>query len=58
MLNNLPNKQHIMLIAHNANYDCRFILQYLSKENPLVKGGRVLTCDGIFYRYGDVNQKR
>ena len=45
MLNNLPNKQHIMLIAHNANYDCRFILQYLTKENPLVKGNRILTCD-------------
>ena len=57
MLINLPNKQHIMLIAHNANYDCRFILQYLTRENPLVKGNRVLTCDGIFYRYGDIKQK-
>ena len=24
MLNNLPYKKHILLIAHNANYDCRF----------------------------------
>ena len=32
MLNNLPNKQHILLIAHNASYDCRFVLQYSSKD--------------------------
>ena len=44
MLNDLPYKPNIMLIAHNANYDCRFLLEYLSKENTLVKGGRILTC--------------
>ena len=32
MLNDLPDKPAIMLIAHNANYDCRFLLEYLSKE--------------------------
>jgi hypothetical protein len=41
MLNNLPDKLNIMLIAHNANYDCRFLLKYLSHEKPLVKGGRI-----------------
>ena len=45
-----------MLIAHNANYDCRFLLEYLSKENTLVKGGRVLTCSGYYYRYQDKKQ--
>ena len=33
MLNALPtNKHEILLIAHNADYDCRFILQYLQKK--------------------------
>ena len=25
MLNNLPNKPKIMTIAHNSNYDCRYL---------------------------------
>ena len=45
-----------MLIAHNANYDCRFLLTYLSHEKPLVKGGRILSCNAIFFRYGDIKQ--
>ena len=57
MLNNLPNKKNIMLIAHNANYDCRFILKSSSKERPLVKGSRILTCQAVFYRNNDINQK-
>ena len=55
-LNDLPYKGNIMLIAHNANYDCRFLLEYVSKENTLVKGGRILTCCGYFYRYQDQTQ--
>ena len=46
-----------MLIAHNANYDCRFLLKYLSKERPLVKGSRILTCQAIFYKNNDVKQQ-
>ena len=63
MLNNLPNKKSIMLIAHNANYDCRFLLKHLSQERPLVKGSRILTCQAVFYRNsiqgmpGDITQK-
>ena len=34
MLNNLPNKPKIMTIAHNSNYDCRFLLRYLRKLAP------------------------
>jgi len=48
MLDNLPDKSHIMLIAHNANYDCRFLLDYLSNQKPLVKGGIILTCNAVF----------
>ena len=56
MLNNLPYKKHILLIAHNANYDCRFLLQYLTHEKPLVKGGRILSCNAVYYRFGDKKQ--
>ena len=41
-----------MLIAHNANYDCRFLLKHLVNERPLVKGMRILSCNAIYYRYG------
>ena len=56
MLNSLPDKPNIMLIAHNANYDCRFLLKYLSHEKPLVKGGRILSCNATFFRYCDIKQ--
>ena len=37
MLNALPTDKHeILLIAHNAAYDCRFILQYLQNIRPIV----------------------
>ena len=57
MLDNLPRYKNIMLIAHNANYDCRFLLKYLEKQNPLVKGNRILSCNAHFNRYGDPKQK-
>ena len=42
MLNNLPtDKQVIILIAHTANYDCRFIQQYLQNVRPTVKSNRI-----------------
>ena len=55
MLNNLPDKKHIMLIAHNANYDCRSLFKYLSNEKPLVKGSRILSCNAVYYRYGNLH---
>ena len=43
MLNSLHTDKHeILLIAHNSDYDCRFILQYLQNIKPIVKGGRFL----------------
>ena len=41
-------KKHILLIAHNANYDCRFVLKHLTNERPLVKGGRILSCAAVY----------
>ena len=34
MLNSLPNKPKVMMIAHNSNYDCRFTRKYLRKLAP------------------------
>ena len=50
MLNNLPTDKHeIILIAHTANYGCRFIQQYLQIVRPIVKSIRILTLKGICY---------
>ena len=50
MLNNLPTDKHeIILIAHNINYDCRFIQQYLQHVIPIVKSHRILMFKGICY---------
>ena len=41
MLNSLPTyKNEILLIAHNSDYDCRFILRYLENVKPIVKSNR------------------
>ena len=34
MLNNLPNKPKIVMIAHNSHYDCRSMLKCLRKLAP------------------------
>ncbi len=40
MLNALPtDKDELLLIAHNSNYDCRFILKYLQKVSTIQKDG-------------------
>ena len=50
MLNSLPTDKHeILLIAHNSDYDCRFILQYLQDTMPIVKGGRFLQIKATYY---------
>ena len=50
MLNALPvDKTEILLIAHNSDYDCRFILEYLQNVKPIVKGGRFLQIKATYY---------
>ena len=50
MLNALPtDKNEIVLIAHNSDYDCRFILEYLQNVKPIVKGGRFLQIKANYY---------
>ena len=43
VLNALPiDKGEILLIAHNSDYDCRFILGYLQNVKPIVESCRFL----------------
>jgi hypothetical protein len=50
MLNALPtDKDEILLIAHNSDYDCRFLLEYLRNVKPIVKGGRFLQIKATYY---------
>ena len=38
MLNALPtDKKEFLLIAHNSDYDCKFILGYLQNVKPIEK---------------------
>ena len=50
MLNALPtDKKEILLIAHNSDYGCRFILEYLQNVLPIVKSGRSLQTKATYY---------
>ena len=50
MLNALPHdKGEILLIAHNSDYDCRFILEYLQNVKPIVKSNRFLQMKATYY---------
>ena len=50
MLNALPtDKTEVLLIAHNSDYGCRFILEYLQNAKPIVKGGRFLQIKATYY---------
>ena len=57
MLNALPtDKKEILPIAHNSDYDCRFILEYLQNVKPIVKGGRFLQIKATYYN--PINKKK
>ena len=50
MLNALPaDKKEILPIAHNSDYDCIFILEYLQNVKPIVKSGRCLQIQATYY---------
>ena len=50
MLNKLPTyKTHILLIAHNSDYDCRLILNCLQHAKPIVKSNRFLQIKATCY---------
>ena len=50
MLNNLPTDKHDSLLkTHNANYGCRFILEYLQNVKPIIKSNRCLQIKATYY---------
>ena len=50
MLNALPHdKGEKSLIAHNLNYGCRFILQYLQNVKPIVESNRFSQISATYY---------
>ena len=50
MLNALPiGKNEILIIAHNSDYGCRFILESSEKVKPIVKGCRFLQIKATCY---------
>ena len=50
MLNALPiDKGETLLIAHNSDYGCRFISEYLQIGKPIVKSNRFLQINATYY---------
>ena len=50
MLNALPtDKGDILLIAHNSDYDCIFILEYLQNIKPIVTSNRFLQIQATYF---------
>ena len=50
MLNALPtDKKEILIMAHNSDYGCRFILAHLQNVLPIVKSDRFLYIKATYY---------
>ena len=50
MLNALPHgKGDILLIAHNSDHGCRFILEHLQNVQPIVKSDKFLQIKATYY---------
>ena len=50
MLNALPaDKNESLLVAHNSDFGCRFILEHLENAKPIVRGRRVLQIKATCY---------
>ena len=48
------HEPYIRLIAHNAGYDFRFILKYLTNIDTIEKGTGLMTASARYYNYGKV----
>ena len=44
-------KEDTILMAHNAKYDVRFLIQYLSKCSEIVNGGSFITFSGYYGKH-------
>ena len=57
MSNGLPtDKKEILLVAHNSDYDCRFILEHLQTKRSIVKSNRFLQIEATCYN--PIHKKR
>ena len=43
------DKDELLFIAHNSDYDCRFISKYLQNPKEIIKGGRFLQIKATYY---------
>ena len=59
MLNALPtDKTYMLLIAHNSDYECKCILEYLQHVKPIVKSNRFFFTDnGYLFVTQFINKK-
>jgi len=44
-------RKHTRLIAHNATYDLRFLIQYLRGIEEISRGTRMISCSASFGKY-------
>lgn len=44
-------KEDTILMAHNAKYDVRFLIQYLSKCSEIINGGSFITFSGYYGKH-------
>ena len=56
MLNALPTDKKEFLIAHNYDYDCKFLLEYLQNVKPIVKSNLFLQIKETYFN--PVHKKR
>lgn len=57
MMDDLPRKKKIIMIAHNCGYDYRFVFNLLCQINPIIKGNSLMSCDAVYYRNFNKNEK-
>lgn len=50
MLKTFNNGSKIRLIAHNAKYDCNFLVKYLTRFTECCKGTKIFSIKGTYYK--------
>ena len=52
MLDNLPEQENIMLIAHNCGYDYKFLFPYISSiKNTIMNGSNLMSVSCKYFQY-------
>lgn len=58
MLNHLPDKPNIIMIAHSSKYDCRFLLTYVRRLSPPVDQDNKFIHAKRFFFYKNKDSKQ